>query len=80
MILHIIRVNYILLRTFHIENIEWMSKSKEKCIVWYKKPREWADLLEKWVNDNGFNGSVLTLYELIHGDLTIGQGEFFTIP
>ncbi|KAL2755646.1 hypothetical protein ACRALDRAFT_2027351 [Sodiomyces alcalophilus JCM 7366] len=40
--------------------------------VYWRTPEEWAALLEKWVDDTGQKGVVLTLYELTEGDGTKG--------
>lgn len=33
---------------------------------------EWADCLLSWARDNGMSGTVCTLYELTHGEDTVG--------
>ncbi|KAK4105155.1 ESCRT-II complex, vps25 subunit [Parathielavia hyrcaniae] len=43
-------------------------------IVWiyWRTPEEWAALVESWVDGTGQRGSVLTVYELVEGDGTVG--------
>ncbi|KAF2496026.1 ESCRT-II complex, vps25 subunit [Lophium mytilinum] len=41
--------------------------------VFWRKPDEWANLIESWVDSTGQKGVVLTLYELAEGDATRGQ-------
>lgn len=44
--------------------------------IWWRRPEEWADVLVEWVEGTGQRGSVLTVYELIQGDVNISQGRF----
>lgn len=55
---------------------EWIGNDKSLCWVWWKKPSEWASLVESWVDDTGQKGTVLTLYELVEGEATRSQ-EFY---
>ncbi|KAF2088866.1 ESCRT-II complex, vps25 subunit [Saccharata proteae CBS 121410] len=41
--------------------------------VYWRRPEEWADVLEAWVEGTGQKGSVLTLYELTESDATASQ-------
>lgn len=54
---------------------EWIGPSTEKTSawIWWRKPEEWAGLLEAWVDETGQKGTVLTLYELVEGEATVGQ-------
>ena len=45
------------------ERAEWTSVEKTTAWIWWRKPEEWANLLEQWVDATGQKGSVLTLYE-----------------
>lgn len=42
--------------------------------VYWKTPEEWADVLMRWVEQVGQKNVVLTFYELLHGDGSLGQG------
>ena len=53
--------------------IEWIGSERTLCWVWWKKPEEWANILEGWVDETGQKGSVLTLYELVEGEATRNQ-------
>jgi ESCRT-II complex subunit VPS25 len=44
--------------------------------IWWRRPEEWADVLVEWIEGTGQRGSVLTVYELIQGDVTVSQGMF----
>ncbi|KAI9758675.1 MAG: Lanosterol synthase (Oxidosqualene--lanosterol cyclase) [Chaenotheca gracillima] len=65
---------------------EWVAPSgkggsaggKEVCWVWWRKPEEWAEILEGWVEETGQKNSVLTLYELTEGEGTRGT-EFYAL-
>ena len=52
---------------------EWIGTEKSVCYIWWKKPEEWAVLLEGWVDETGQKGTVLTLYELVESDATKRQ-------
>lgn len=42
--------------------------------VYWKRPEEWAEVIAGWVEDTGQKNTVLTLYELVNGEMTVGQG------
>lgn len=42
--------------------------------VYWKRPEEWAEVVVAWVEDSGQKNTVLTLYELMNGEMTAGQG------
>ena len=44
--------------------------------VYWRKPDEWAALVEQYVEDTGQKGSVMTVYELTEGEGTRGTGMF----
>lgn len=48
-----------------------------ESVVWihWRRPDEWAAMIEAWVDETAQKGTVLTLYELIEGDGTLGTGE-----
>lgn len=58
---------------------EWTDKrAKKRCIIFWRTPNEWADIIWKWVFDHGYTDSVLTVFELQHGDTSEGT-EFHEI-
>jgi len=36
--------------------------------IYWRRPEEWATVLEAWVEKTGQRGTVLTLYEIVEGD------------
>ena len=38
--------------------------------IYWRKPEEWAQVLEEWVERTGQRGSVITLYEIAESDAT----------
>jgi ESCRT-II complex subunit len=60
------------------QRVEWVGaakgKTSERCWVYWRRPEEWAGLIEAWVEGTGQKGTVLTLYELAEGDATRSQG------
>jgi ESCRT-II complex subunit VPS25 len=47
--------------------------------IYWRTPEEWAALVEAWVEATGQRGSVMTLYELVEGDATLGEGELYPL-
>jgi ESCRT-II complex subunit VPS25 len=45
-----------------------------RCWIYWRRPEEWAAVIENWVDETGQKGSVLTLYEIAEGDGAVGQG------
>ena len=55
---------------------EWTSASKSEVYIYWRKPEDWGNLVYQWVNDGGMLGTILTIYEIVHGDSSKGQGGF----
>jgi len=56
---------------------EWTDrKTKETIFIYWKTPAEWADKIQKWVDDNGLANTVCTFFELLEGETGEGS-EFF---
>jgi ESCRT-II complex subunit VPS25 len=47
-----------------------------KAWIYWRRPEEWAAVLEEWVERTGQRGTVLTLYEIAEGDAS--RREEFT--
>lgn len=45
------------------------------AVVYWRSAEEWAEAIYQWIDATGQKGSVLTLYEISEGDLTVSQGE-----
>ena len=45
--------------------------------VYWRRPEEWANVIENWVDETGQKGTVLTLYEIAEGDGTLKEGSCF---
>jgi hypothetical protein len=60
------------------QRIEWMGREGEKASAWiyWRRPEEWAVVIESWIDETGQRGVVLTLYELTEGESTLSQGGF----
>ena len=52
---------------------EWIGKEGYYWVYW-KRPEEWGDVVLKWVDATGQKGMVLTFYELLNGEGTVGEG------
>jgi ESCRT-II complex subunit VPS25 len=47
-----------------------------KAWIYWRRPEEWAAVLEEWVERTGQKGTVLTLYEIVEGDASRRE-EFY---
>lgn len=47
------------------ERAEWTGADKASAWIWWRKPEEWASVVEGWVDETGQKGTVLTFYELV---------------
>lgn len=67
------------------ERAEWIAdrvagrgKTKDagasRVWVYWKRPEEWAGLIEGWVDATGQKNTVLTLFEIVESDATRDQG------
>ncbi|KAI8320400.1 vacuolar protein sorting 25 [Martensiomyces pterosporus] len=56
-------------------NAVWTGpkNTKDTCLVFWRKPEEWASLVYQWASERGLLNTVLTVFELANGDDTIGQ-------
>jgi len=54
-------------------NGEWQDKEKNRLAICWRKPEEWANLIFKWVSESGKLNTVMTLYEIQHGEDTEDQ-------
>ncbi|KAF9351280.1 Vacuolar protein-sorting-associated protein 25 [Mortierella sp. AD094] len=58
---------------------EWDATSrKRRAIIYWRKPEDWASMISSWVFESGLNNSILTFYEIAHGDNSEDQ-EFYNI-
>ncbi|KAH0610842.1 uncharacterized protein H6S33_011269 [Morchella sextelata] len=64
--------------------LEWMAGEGmiawdgAAAVVYWRSAEEWAEAIYQWIDATGQKGSVLTLYEISEGDLTVSQ-EFHGI-
>lgn len=47
-----------------------------RVLLLWRSPAQWAQALQQWVNSVGGAGTVYTLYELVEGDETRGEGNW----
>ncbi|XP_015123747.1 vacuolar protein-sorting-associated protein 25 [Diachasma alloeum] len=57
-------------------NASPLDKSKQRWLVYWHTLDEWGEIIYNWAQENGFVGSVCTLFELTQGDNTVDQ-EFY---
>lgn len=51
---------------------EWDAQ-KKRCLVYWRRPAEWGDLMYRWVDNTGQNNTVMTVYEIRQGDTAADQ-------
>jgi ESCRT-II complex subunit VPS25 len=49
----------------------------KRCLLYWRKLGEWADLVYSHVAETGQTGSIVTVYELFHSDDTL---PFYNLP
>lgn len=54
------------------QRIEWIDKSHNRCLVYWKTPTEWATSIYSWAQQKALMNSVCTLYEIVSGDDSVG--------
>ncbi|XP_033227980.1 vacuolar protein-sorting-associated protein 25 [Belonocnema kinseyi] len=57
-------------------NASPLDKSKQRWLVYSHTLEEWGEIVYNWAQENGFVGSVCTLFELTQGEDTVNQ-EFY---
>ncbi|ORX99846.1 subunit of ESCRT-II complex [Basidiobolus meristosporus CBS 931.73] len=53
---------------------EWLPPTTQKssALIYWRKPEEWANMIYGWVKENGLTNTVLTVFEVLHGENTEG--------
>ncbi|KAI4188621.1 MAG: hypothetical protein L6R41_001999 [Letrouitia leprolyta] len=46
---------------------------KEEAWIWWRRPEEWAEVIDGWVERTGQKGLVLTFWELVNGEAVKGE-------
>ncbi|KAG9510475.1 Vacuolar protein-sorting-associated protein 25, partial [Fragariocoptes setiger] len=49
---------------------EWTDKQHESCIIYWRPPAQWGQIVYDYVKKQSLQNSVLTFYELLNGDET----------
>lgn len=55
------------------------TSSATRCLLFWRKPTEWADIIYSHVSATGQTGSIVTVYELIHSD-DASTTDFYELP
>lgn len=51
---------------------EWVGLNKETCLVYSRPPEQWAKIIYDYVKEKSLYNQILTFYELLEDDSTIG--------
>lgn len=50
------------------------NQTQSQCLVYWRRPAEWGELIFQWINDSGQGGVVFTVHEL--RTAPVGQGSY----
>lgn len=50
---------------------EW-DPDRKRCLVFWRRPSDWGQLIYQWVDSTGRNGELLTVHEIRKGAATMG--------
>ncbi|XP_076166664.1 vacuolar protein sorting 25 [Ptiloglossa arizonensis] len=57
-------------------NASPLDKARQRWLVYWHTLDEWGEIIYNWAQENGFTGSVFTLFELTQGEDTVNE-EFY---
>ncbi len=60
---------------FMVENKLAAKLGNYRVLLLWRTPAQWAQSIHQWVASVGGLGSIYTIYELIEGDDTRGEGK-----
>ncbi|KAK9768013.1 hypothetical protein K7432_001697 [Basidiobolus ranarum] len=51
---------------------EWLppTTQKSRALIFWRKPEDWASMIYNWVKESGQTNTVLTVFEILHGENT----------
>lgn len=52
---------------------EW-DPDRKRCLVFWRRPSDWGELIYHWVDETARNGELLTIHEIRKSHTTVGQG------
>lgn len=55
---------------------QW-DPDRRRCLVFWRRPSEWGEIIYQWVDETARNGELLTVHEIRKGTATIGKGTIF---
>lgn len=53
---------------------QW-DPDRKRCLVFWRRPSEWGEIIYQWVEKTGRNGELLTVHELRKGNGSEGYGK-----
>lgn len=53
---------------------EW-DPDKKRCLVFWKRPSDWGEMIYQWIDKTGRNGQLLTIHEIRKGSATTEYGN-----
>lgn len=67
-------IQYFLSQLVARGDAEW-DPDRKSCLVFWRNPSEWGEMIYQWVEKTGRNGQLLTVHEIRKGSATIGYGK-----
>lgn len=52
---------------------EW-DPDRKRCLIFWRRPSEWGELIYQWIDKTGQNGELLTVHEIRKGTGSMGYG------
>lgn len=71
-------IRYFLSQLVARGDAQWDPDHK-RCLVFWRRPSEWGEMIYKWIDTTGRNGNLLTVHELRKGYSTEGCGKFIFV-
>lgn len=64
-------IRYFLSQLVARGDAQW-DPDRKRCLVFWRRPSEWGEMIYKWIDTTGRNGNLLTVHELRKGYSTEG--------
>eukprot|EP01121_Diplochlamys_sp_Union-15-3_P018973 TRINITY_DN7034_c0_g1_i2.p1 TRINITY_DN7034_c0_g1~~TRINITY_DN7034_c0_g1_i2.p1 ORF type:complete len:137 (-),score=28.69 TRINITY_DN7034_c0_g1_i2:7-417(-) len=59
-------------------NGEWLDKGRNRVLILWRKPEEWATRIYSWAHERGLTDTVCTVYEIREGD-DVKKEDFYML-
>lgn len=66
-------IRYFLSQLVTRGDAQW-DPDRKRCLVFWRRPSEWGEIIYQWVDKTARNGELLTIHEIRKGTATMGMG------